>query len=176
VNSDQTGRAGEYYVAAEIHRRGGYAVPFAGHMKNIDLLASDAEHERKSPFRSRPSSGVTGKPTPREGGTARRISSRTAFGSSSTWAHRSRATTSHASRGCRSSFTTTVRRRLPAVLPLVARAPMPASNPRRLRSGATAGTSSASFLAVPDERHCVPPRQHIGAGQQQAWPGRAGWP
>lgn len=34
-------------MAAEIHRRGGYAVTFSGNMKGIDLLASDAEHDRK---------------------------------------------------------------------------------------------------------------------------------
>lgn len=43
----QVGAAGEHFVAAEIHRRGGYAVTFSGNMKGIDLLASDAEHNRK---------------------------------------------------------------------------------------------------------------------------------
>jgi len=46
VNSGQTGRAGEYFVAGEIHRRGGWAVTFSGNMPGIDLLASDAEHAR----------------------------------------------------------------------------------------------------------------------------------
>jgi hypothetical protein len=30
MNPQQVGRAGELYVAAETHRRGGYAVTFAG--------------------------------------------------------------------------------------------------------------------------------------------------
>jgi hypothetical protein len=32
MNAQQVGRAGEMFVAAEIHRRGGYAVTFAGNM------------------------------------------------------------------------------------------------------------------------------------------------
>lgn len=47
LHSGQVGAAGEHFVAAEIHRRGGYAVTFSGNMKGIDLLASDAEHKRK---------------------------------------------------------------------------------------------------------------------------------
>lgn len=43
----QVGRAGEFYVAAEIHRRGGYAVTFAGNMPGIDIIASDANHLRR---------------------------------------------------------------------------------------------------------------------------------
>jgi hypothetical protein len=43
----QVGRAGEFFVAAEIHRRGGYAVTFAGNMPGIDILASDTNHVRK---------------------------------------------------------------------------------------------------------------------------------
>lgn len=42
----QVGAAGEHFVAAEIHRRGGHAVTFAGNMRDIDLLASDADHGR----------------------------------------------------------------------------------------------------------------------------------
>lgn len=45
--SDQIGRAGELFVAAEIHRRGGYAVTFSGNMQGIDIFASDAEHQRR---------------------------------------------------------------------------------------------------------------------------------
>jgi hypothetical protein len=33
----QTGRAGEYYVAAELNRRGAYAVTFAGNMPMIQV-------------------------------------------------------------------------------------------------------------------------------------------
>jgi hypothetical protein len=47
LQTGQVGPAGEHYVAAEIHRRGGYAVTFSGNMKGIDLLASDVEHNRK---------------------------------------------------------------------------------------------------------------------------------
>ena len=35
MNPQQVGRAGELYVAAEIHRRGGYTVTFAGNMPGI---------------------------------------------------------------------------------------------------------------------------------------------
>jgi len=47
VNTQQVGRAGELYVAAEIHRRGGYAVTFAGNMPGIDILASNADDTRR---------------------------------------------------------------------------------------------------------------------------------
>jgi len=46
LTSQQVGSAGEHFVAAEIHRRGGYAVTFSGNMHDIDLLASDAGHDR----------------------------------------------------------------------------------------------------------------------------------
>lgn len=42
----QTARAGEHYVAAELNRRGAYAVTFAGNMPKIDILASDTDRER----------------------------------------------------------------------------------------------------------------------------------
>ena len=35
------------FVAAEIHRRGGYAVTFAGDMPGIDILATDASNTRR---------------------------------------------------------------------------------------------------------------------------------
>ncbi|MCH9669649.1 MAG: hypothetical protein K0U80_17600 [Actinomycetia bacterium] len=47
LSNQQVAYAGENFVAAEIHRRGGYAVTFSGNMKGIDLLASDATHDRK---------------------------------------------------------------------------------------------------------------------------------
>lgn len=47
LNPAQVGRAGEFFVAAEIHRRGGYAVTFAGNMPGIDILASNVDHMRK---------------------------------------------------------------------------------------------------------------------------------
>ncbi len=39
----QTARAGEHYVAAELNRRGAYAVTFAGNMPKIDILASNSD-------------------------------------------------------------------------------------------------------------------------------------
>lgn len=47
MNPLQVGRAGELYVAAEIHRRGGYAVTFAGNMPGIDMLACDITKSRR---------------------------------------------------------------------------------------------------------------------------------
>ena len=47
MNPQQVARAGEMFVAAEIHRRGGYAVTFAGNMPGIDILASDAADARR---------------------------------------------------------------------------------------------------------------------------------
>lgn len=46
LSNQQVAYAGENFVAAEIHRRGGYAVTFSGNMKGIDLLASDVNHDR----------------------------------------------------------------------------------------------------------------------------------
>jgi hypothetical protein len=40
-NPQQVARAGEHFVAAELHGRGAYAVTFAGNMPEIDILASD---------------------------------------------------------------------------------------------------------------------------------------
>jgi hypothetical protein len=42
----QVARAGEHFVAAELHRRGAYAVTFAGNMPEIDILASDVDQTR----------------------------------------------------------------------------------------------------------------------------------
>jgi hypothetical protein len=47
MNRQQVARAGELFVAAEIHRRGGYAVTFAGNMPGIDILASDIADQRR---------------------------------------------------------------------------------------------------------------------------------
>ena len=44
--NQQTARAGEYYVAAELNRRVAYAVTFAGNMPKIDILASDVKQSR----------------------------------------------------------------------------------------------------------------------------------
>src|SRR2546425_104378 len=45
-NPQQVARAGEHFVAAELHRRGAYAVTFAGNMPEIDILASDVGQTR----------------------------------------------------------------------------------------------------------------------------------
>jgi hypothetical protein len=46
MNPQQVARAGEMFVAAEINKRGGYAVTFAGNMPGIDILASDLADNR----------------------------------------------------------------------------------------------------------------------------------
>jgi hypothetical protein len=47
MNPQRVVRAGEMFVAAENHRRGGYAVTRAGNMPGIDILASDLENTRR---------------------------------------------------------------------------------------------------------------------------------
>ncbi len=47
LKAAQVARAGEFYVAAEIDRRGGYAVIFSGNMPGIDILPSDVAHSRQ---------------------------------------------------------------------------------------------------------------------------------
>ena len=42
----QTGQAGEHYVAAELCRRGAYAVTFSGNIPNFDIIASNREQTR----------------------------------------------------------------------------------------------------------------------------------
>jgi len=46
LNRQQVARAGEHLVAAELHRRGAYAVTFSGNMPEIDILASDLSQTR----------------------------------------------------------------------------------------------------------------------------------
>lgn len=46
LNTHQVGQAGEHYVAAELHRRGAYAVTFSGNMPRIDVLASNLDRSR----------------------------------------------------------------------------------------------------------------------------------
>ena len=53
ARNQQTGRAGEYFVAAERSRRGAYAVTFAGSMPRIDILVDPAEHLSGTPRVSR---------------------------------------------------------------------------------------------------------------------------
>jgi hypothetical protein len=45
-NVQQVSRAGEHFVAAELHRRGAYAVTFAGNMPRIDILATNTDQTR----------------------------------------------------------------------------------------------------------------------------------
>jgi len=42
----QVARAGEYYVAAELNKRGAFAVTFAGNMPKIDLMACNQDQSR----------------------------------------------------------------------------------------------------------------------------------
>ena len=46
ARNQQTARAGELYVAAELNRRGAYAVTFAGNMPGFDILASNVNRNR----------------------------------------------------------------------------------------------------------------------------------
>jgi Holliday junction resolvase-like predicted endonuclease len=46
ARNQQTRQAGEYFVAAELCRRGAYAVTFAGNMPGIDILASNTSRDR----------------------------------------------------------------------------------------------------------------------------------
>ncbi len=52
LKTHQVGQAGEHLVAAELHRRGAYAVTFSGNMPDIDVLASNVD---RSPHRLDPS-------------------------------------------------------------------------------------------------------------------------
>ncbi len=45
-NNQQTARSGEAFVVAELNRRGAYAVPFAGNMPGIDILATNINRSR----------------------------------------------------------------------------------------------------------------------------------
>jgi hypothetical protein len=42
----QVGRAGEYFVVAELNKRGAFAVAFAGNMPKIDLMACNQDQSR----------------------------------------------------------------------------------------------------------------------------------
>lgn len=46
VNSQQVARAGEHFVAAELHRRGAYAVLFPGQHARIDMMASNTDQTK----------------------------------------------------------------------------------------------------------------------------------
>ena len=46
VRNQQIARAGEYFVAAELNKRGAFAVTFAGNMPRIDLIACNQDQSR----------------------------------------------------------------------------------------------------------------------------------
>ncbi len=46
ARNQQVGRAGEYFVVAELNKRGAYAVTFAGNMPKIDLMACNQDQSR----------------------------------------------------------------------------------------------------------------------------------
>jgi hypothetical protein len=46
ASNQQVARSGEHFVAAELNKRGAYAVTFAGNMPKIDLLACNADQSR----------------------------------------------------------------------------------------------------------------------------------
>lgn len=46
LKTQQVRDAGQYFVAAEISRRGGYAVVTPGNRQGIDILANDVDHKR----------------------------------------------------------------------------------------------------------------------------------
>lgn len=46
ARNQQVARAGEYFVAAELNKRGAFAVTFAGNMPKIDLMACNRDQSR----------------------------------------------------------------------------------------------------------------------------------
>lgn len=46
VSVQQVARAGEYFVVAELNKRGAFAVPFAGNMPKIDIIACKSDESR----------------------------------------------------------------------------------------------------------------------------------
>jgi hypothetical protein len=46
ARTQQAARAGEYFVAAELNKRGGFAVTFAGNMPKIDIIACNHDQIR----------------------------------------------------------------------------------------------------------------------------------
>lgn len=55
----QVARAGEYFVAAEIHRRGANAVTLGGNMPDIDVLATNTEQTRTISIQVKAKSGTS---------------------------------------------------------------------------------------------------------------------
>lgn len=46
AHNQQIARAGEYFVAAELNKRGAFAVTFAGNMPKVDLIACNQDQSR----------------------------------------------------------------------------------------------------------------------------------
>jgi hypothetical protein len=46
ASNQQVGRAGEYFVVAELNKRGAFAVPFAGNMPKVDIIACNRDESR----------------------------------------------------------------------------------------------------------------------------------
>ncbi|RMD60010.1 hypothetical protein D6833_10575 [Candidatus Parcubacteria bacterium] len=46
ASNQQVARAGEYFVVAELNKRGAFAVPFAGNMPKFDIIACNSDGSR----------------------------------------------------------------------------------------------------------------------------------
>lgn len=46
ARNQQVARAGEYFVVSELNKRGAFAVPFAGNMPKIDIIACNSDESR----------------------------------------------------------------------------------------------------------------------------------
>ncbi len=46
ASNQQVGRAGEHFVVGELNKRGAFAVPFAGNMPKIDILACNSDESK----------------------------------------------------------------------------------------------------------------------------------
>ena len=55
--TDNIGRAGEHYVAAELNRRGAYASPFSGNVPGIDIVATDQDRQQMAYIQVNQTSG-----------------------------------------------------------------------------------------------------------------------
>ncbi|MCA1704713.1 MAG: hypothetical protein LC808_16190 [Actinobacteria bacterium] len=101
LTTAQVGRAGEFFVAAEIHRRGGYAVTFAGNMPGIDILASDVDHTRQITLQVKTrTSGTWHAQVPRDAEQGPPVPDESAFWGSSTSPRTDRSITWHHAHGC----------------------------------------------------------------------------
>jgi hypothetical protein len=57
ARNQQVARAGEYFVAAELNKRGAFAVTFAGNMPKIDLMACNKDQSRNVHIQVKTKSG-----------------------------------------------------------------------------------------------------------------------